>query len=96
MNKIYRTILFFFLLSNITYGQNWIPYQGYYPPVNQEINTYPITIVHQPQPTLVYQLTPVTYYQNLIVEQRFLCRTTQTVVAQPIVYWIYKPVVIYR
>lgn len=96
MNKIYHTILFFFLLSNISYGQNWIPYQGYFPLVNQEVNVYHTTITHQPQPILAYQLTPVTSYQNIIVEQRFLCHTTQTVVVQPITYWVYKPFVIYH
>lgn len=96
MSKLYNAILFVFLLSNLSYGQNWIPYQEYRLPVNQVNNFYYTNTIVQPQPILVYQLTPITYYHNIIVEQRFLCRTTQSVVAQPMVYWVYTPIVIYR
>lgn len=75
-----------------SYAQEWIPFQGYRQ--TTVVQNYPSNPT--PQPVVIYQWVPVVVNQNTIVEQHCLFRKIQTVTVQPVVQWVYQPVLIYR
>lgn len=85
-------IIFLMGVSSNLYAQEWIAYNHYVQPQPQVQTVY----IQQPQPVIVYQWTPYTVQQNVVVEQRRLFCVNQTVVSRPITQWILQPVVIYR
>lgn len=93
--KILCTMLFSLcFLCNSSYSQEWIPFQGH---INNTVQYYPI--YNHPQPTqqmIIYQLTPVIVYENIITDQHCLFRRTQTIVSQPVIRWVYYPTIVYK
>jgi len=91
--KIIKYLVFIFMgLESPSYAQEWISFQGY--PQTQVVQQY--VQVYQPQPFLVYQLTPVVVQQNIIVEQKYLFCKKQTIITQPVTQWVYQPVIVYK
>lgn len=88
MKNFARCLVMLFLIgiSSNSYAQDWVAYNQ--PQVQ--------TVYVQPQPIVVYQWVPYVVQQNVIIEQRRLFCTNQTVVSRPITQWILQPVVIYR
>lgn len=82
-------VIFLMSISNI-YAQDWIPYREN----NVIVNTQPIYYVQQP--LIVYQWISIVVQQNTVVEQHCLFRKVQTIINQPVIQWVYQPVLIYR
>lgn len=91
-----RTLFAVFILSicSVVNAQDFIQQQIYSPPIVQSNVVYPVSPVQQP--IVVYQWVPYVDHQTMIVENYCLLRRTQTVVARPVVRWVYQPVLIYR
>lgn len=90
MKNLARCCVMLFLMGvSSAYAQEWIAYQQYVEPIPQ-------TVYAQPQPLVIYQWTPYTVQQNVVVEQRRLFCVNQTVISRPTTQWILQPVVIYR
>lgn len=92
--KNLSTMLVILLMSiGNSYAQEWIPFQGYRQTTT--IQNYPLNNP-TPQPVVVYQWVPVIVNQNTVMEHWCLFRRTQTVTIQPVIQWVYQPVLIYR
>lgn len=98
--KNYITIIVAFLFCCTTnlsvYAQNWIPYQGYQTQTVQVTNTYPVVFYPNPQPVVVHQWTPYIIPQTTVIEHQCWFRRTQKVVTEPVIQWIYTPIVAYK
>jgi len=91
-------LCFILLTTGVCDAQEWISYNptNFYP-VNQRIITSASTVYQQQyQPVVIYQWVPVATYQNYVVEKHCFFHRTQIVTTQPVVQWIYQPVVVYR
>ena len=84
-------MLYLFGTSSNLYAQEWVAYNPY---IQHQPQVQ--TVYIQPQPIIVYQWTPYTVQQNIVVEQRRLFCVNQTVVNRPVVQWVLQPIVIYR
>lgn len=99
MKKYIHTILAVLLclvINDKVNAQNWIAYQGYQNPTVQIITTYPVVIQPVPQPIVVNQWVPFIVPQTTVIEHHCLFRKTQKIVTEPVMQWIYMPVVIYK
>ena len=83
-------------INSTANAQNWIPYQGYQTQTVQVTNTYPVAFYPNPQPVVVHQWTPYIVPQTIVTEHQCWFRRTQKVVTEPVIQWIYTPVVVYR
>lgn len=93
MKQLCMMLMFLFVTVNNANAQDcWTPFRGHVQ--TTVVQSYPVNPV--PQPVVVYQWVPVIVNQNTIVDQQCLFRRTQTVTVQPVVQWIYQPVIIYR
>ena len=84
-------MLCLFSYSSSLYAQEWVAYNPY---IQQQPQIQ--TVYIQPQPIIVYQWTPYTVQQNIVVEQKRLFCVNQTVISRPVVQWILQPTVVYR
>lgn len=98
MKNLARCLVILFLvgISSNLYAQEWIPYVPEQIVVEQTRTSYFSQPVYRPSAMVVYQHVPCTIYQNVVVENQYLFRKTQTVVSRPTTQWILQPVVIYR
>ena len=75
---------------------------GEWVPVNQpqimiQEQIVPNTIiVQQPQPCIVYQLTPHVVLEPVVVTRRRIFVKEETVQMVPVTRWVYQPVVVYK
>jgi hypothetical protein len=53
-------------------------------------------IVQQPQPCIVYQLTPHVVLEPVVVTRRRIFVKEETVQMVPVTRWVYQPVVVYK
>lgn len=93
MKKLCTMLMFLIMCTTNIYAQDiWVPFQEYRQ--TTVVQNYPITTI--PQPVVVYQWVPVLVNQNTFVEHQCLFRKTQTVTTQPVLQWVYQPVIVYR
>jgi len=97
MQNLARCLVMLFLMGaySNSYAQEWIPYQAT-PIIEQTTTSYFSQPVYRPSTTVIYQYVPCTVYQNVVIENQYIFRKTQTVVSRPTTQWILQPVVIYR
>ena len=99
MKKYIHTILAILLclvINDKVNAQNWIPYQAYPIQTVQVTTAYPVVIQPVPQPIVVNQWVPFIVPQTTVIEHHCLFRKTQKIVTEPVMQWIYMPVVIYK
>ena len=83
------------LCSNCYAGGQWIPVNQ--PQIIVQEQIVPNTIiVQQPQPCIVYQLTPHVVLEPVVVTRRRIFVKEETVQMVPVTRWVYQPVVVYK
>ena len=53
-------------------------------------------IVQQPQPCIVYQLTPHVILEPVVVIKKRIFVKEETVQMVPVTRWVYQPVIVYK
>jgi hypothetical protein len=98
MKNFARCLIILFLINCVStiHAQEWIPYVPEITIVEQTRTSYVSQPVYKPSPRVIYQYVPCTVYQNVVIENQYMFRKTQTVVSRPATQWILQPVVIYQ
>jgi hypothetical protein len=88
--------LVFMLTGSVCYASGeWVPINQ--PQIIVQEQIVPNTIiVQQPQPCIVYQLTPHVVLEPVVVTRRRIFVKEETVQMVPVTRWVYQPVVVYK
>ena len=73
----------------------WVPVNQAQIMIQEQIVPNAI-IVQQPQPCIVYQLTPHVVLEPVVVTRRRIFVKEETVQMVPVTRWVYQPVVVCR